>query len=253
MQDNYDIFEQYLNGELEGQVLSDLEEQLKTDAVLAKELELFRKVKAGISAKLQSHSGKEALLKTIGALEGEYFMEGQQNSDSETSGGPRLVSRRFIMTAMAVAASVLLLVFIWQPWQPSMSLYEQYAQFPVADLTSRSTGDLDLTNMQQAYNAGDFTTAIAYFDQYLSSNREDYEISMLNGISNLQVENFSRALALLAKVVSSNSAFKNDARYYLALTYLKMEDIPRCKTFLEAIPEGADKYTNAKDLLSKLQ
>lgn len=252
MQHNYDIFEKYLNGELEGQSLSDFEQQLKSDQNLASEFKLFQKVRDGLATKIQSHSGKEALLKTIGNIEGQYFKEGEQSSDEATVAGPRLVSRRFIFTAMAVAASILLLVFVWQPWQSALSPYDQYAQFPTADFTSRSTDVHDLQAMQNAYNNKEYAEAITLFDQYLSVN-DDAEIIMLNGISNLNIGNHNRANELFTEVISGKSTFIHDAAWYLALSYLKQDNTALCIQTLNSIPQGADKYSIAQELLSKLQ
>ena len=57
----------------------------------------------------------------------------------------------------------------------------------------------------------------------------------------------------LNEIIKGNSAYKNTATWYLALSKLKQEDYDSCKSILLQIPNDYEDYDQVKILLDELK
>ena len=75
------------------------------------------------------------------------------------------------------------------------------------------------------------------------------------GVSNLELNNYDKALLNFEKLIQSNSIDKSKGYWYKTLTYLKMDDRNLAIKELKIIVENPSNYNynKAKELLEKLK
>ena len=79
------------------------------------------------------------------------------------------------------------------------------------------------------------------------------ELQLYYAITNIELDNFKIADAQLNILINGNSAYKNRALWYAALSRLKQKNNEASIMLLKQIPEGADDYKEAQHLLDKLE
>jgi len=211
---------------------------------LAEELALQREM----AALLQGQAQREARRQQLQALSKEYF-------PTQATGSKRVMlpRRRLLWLATAAAAAVIALVLAW-PFLFGPSLYEQYAQHPPLALAEKSAEALvDWSATEKAFNSGDYTTAAALLEQYLSQQPGDDLARLYLGIAELELDRYDSARRhFLALSAAEDPALKDYADWYLALSYLKAGDEAGCREVLNVISPSSVLYRSAKELLGKL-
>ncbi|MFT5891542.1 MAG: hypothetical protein ACI9Y7_001646, partial [Dokdonia sp.] len=70
--------------------------------------------------------------------------------------------------------------------------------------------------------------------------------------ASVEIENYADAEQIFVNLSTGNSVFKYKAQWYNALNFLKQGDTDRCKQILQDLPQEAENYKNAQELLKKL-
>lgn len=109
----------------------------------------------------------------------------------------------------------------------------------------------------QSYENKKYTEAILLFETYLVTNPNDAQALYFGGMSYYQNYNYNKAIPLLEKFLKQTSSIvyqknKQDAEWYLANSYLKVNQKQKAKTILQKIANSSSKYSSqAKSLLKK--
>ncbi|MEM1324400.1 MAG: hypothetical protein AAGI23_00520 [Bacteroidota bacterium] len=140
----------------------------------------------------------------------------------------------------AVAAVVLLIgafLWFWQPAQPDY-LADYFEPYPniIAPIQKGGTSTDALAEAMQSYEREQYETAIA---QFATSPTTD-TIQFFSGVSALAVGQYETAIANLEAVVEIEGRFQREANWYLALSYLKSEEIEVAKEILTSIQKNND-------------
>ena len=112
-----------------------------------------------------------------------------------------------------------------------------------------------LFDAMQSYENKKYTEASLFFDSYLVSNPNDAQALYFGGMSYYENHNYKKSIPLLEKFLKQTSSViyqKNnqDAEWYLANSYLKVNQTQKAKTLLQKIANSNNKYSNqAKALL----
>ncbi len=244
MKNHYEKIEQYLLGELKGAELKDFKEQLSSNANLPAEVELYRNMMNSISSRLQNEQREESFKHLLVKESKLHF-----NNTVQEKAKIIPISRKMWMFSIAAAAAILLL-FIFIPSNETAP-FEQFYIRPIAELTERSEIQPDFKEMETAFNNGDCETALPLFENYLQTNN-DAEILLFEGTCHLDQNDFGKAETAFKNISEGETIFKNTGTWYLALTYLKQDNVAACKTYLNKIPEDASKYPEAQKLLRQL-
>jgi tetratricopeptide (TPR) repeat protein len=241
--DNYILFDKYLTKELTKTELHSFEERLQLDSDFKQEFEIYKSLETSLNSKFNTED-ELALRKTLSNLGSEFIHEEKATKKKGT-----LIS--FInYKQFMVAASIALLVgfFLFNNGEP---VYSDYANHNALELVVRSENNEVVIKAQEAFNAKNYEEALTYLTKLSNSN--NLEIKLYKGICYLELNSFADADIIFDEISSGNSAFKNTAFWYKALSMLKQEQFEACKYVLQEIPETADEYKQAQKLLSKLQ
>ncbi|NOY47641.1 MAG: hypothetical protein GXO84_05510, partial [Chlorobi bacterium] len=102
-------------------------------------------------------------------------------------------------------------------------------------------------------NSANYAEADKAFKKLLELDGNNAELQFYRAIANIELDKFEVSDLLLQKLSKGNSAYKNKATWYLALSKLKQKENEECISILKTIPEDAEDYKQAQKLLKKLE
>lgn len=153
------------------------------------------------------------------------------------------------LPAFVVLGIVLLL--LWAPWNDS--LYEKYASKGQMLVTQQGlTGQNDLAIGASLYNEGDYVAAEPYLEKAYLADMSNASVGYYYGIVLIETQQEDVARTVLTKVFVSETQFKYDVAFFIALSYLKEDNTPECVGWLKRIPSTASSYAAAMQLLTEL-
>ncbi|MCO6161987.1 tetratricopeptide repeat protein [Flavobacterium sp. NRK F7] len=234
----YFAFEQYLGNEMNLEEKAAFENKLLEDTYWKENFELYQQTHQFLKNKFSS--------KTVAFKQNLKLIALENQSNKNSLKIIPMYSKWF-----AVAATVVLFCSIWFFMQSNEPNYIEYNQHEKAYFTERSEGVAVLKEAQDAFNAKAYESAVGYFEQIPHANRNE-EINLYHAIALLETNKFEQAEALLQTIKSGNSVYKEKAIWYLGLSKLKQKDYTSCKQLLEGLPESADDYSKAQEILEKL-
>src|SRR5690242_6929129 len=125
----------YAEGDMTADERSAFEAALVSDVTLQQQLALYREVHGSLQQHFNADAQRDQLQSTMQSLRGEFFGEASQPA--------KVVSiKRWLRSAVAVAAVLIAVVSIWQPWKPG--LYKEFAETTMAAPAERGEGKAGL-------------------------------------------------------------------------------------------------------------
>jgi tetratricopeptide (TPR) repeat protein len=124
--------------------------------------------------------------------------------------------------------------------------------------TSRSytaEADPDYLMAMDYYKIHDYRKAAIYFSKVLENNPKDMESTLLQGVSNFEISNYPESKQLFTSVIdNNNNLFVEDARWYLALCYIRTDEEMKAIDQLQEIKKSSSIYKrDAKNILRKIK
>jgi tetratricopeptide (TPR) repeat protein len=252
----------YVDGLMEAEEQQAFEAALENDPLLQEQLALHRELEAGLQEAFGKDEQREQLKGTMQQLRQEYF--GDQTGTSlplqdasaavvPSAGQPgKVVSfKKYVGVAIAVAAVLIIGVFVWNPF--AVNLYEKYAATEmVAQVERGSHIDTVLLEATTAFNNKEFNVAAVDLAEVIQEQPDNSYALFYFGVSLLQTDQLPMARAVFEKLFKGESAFKYEAAFYEALSFLKEKDKETAKDWLEKIPADAPNYSKAQELMKKL-
>jgi hypothetical protein len=160
---------------------------------------------------------------------------------------------------LSAAASVILLVsltfYLMREQTPvNEQLYAAYFQpfdSPGSGLT-RGTNEVNLkTEAYEAYDIGNYKVAAQAFEQ-ITREKDDAIAELCLGNSYLALNNLPKAERIFTEMLSKHSELITQAKWYLALTYLKENKLERAKAILWEISKSSTYGEKSQELLKEL-
>jgi tetratricopeptide (TPR) repeat protein len=234
----------YAEGDMTVEERSAFEAVLVSDESLQRQLAVYREVHGSLQQHFTADGQRDQLQGTLHSLRGEFFGEASQPA--------KVVSiKRWLRGAVAVAAVLIAVVFIWQPWKPG--LFKEFADTAMVTPAERGEGTEDLQQKAvTAFNNKEFAEAAGLLQQLRQQDTTNSFVNYYLGISLLQTDRIVEARQIFNNLYEGQSAFKFYAAFYQALGYLKEENNVLCKEWLQKIPADAPNYNKAQELLKKL-
>lgn len=238
-EENYILFDQYLQDELSVEAKAAFEKQLAQDSELASDFDIFKALQGHLENKFGNETELNAFKTNLKSISEAHF-------ETKKTKVFKLKPWQY-----AAAASVALLFGLFFFTNQSNPRFEDYNQYENAHFTERGTVDAHLKQAEQAFNAKKYATAVSFFEAVLKE-RETPEIQYYYGISLLESDKMKQAEAVFIELKSGNSIYKNKAIWNLALVKLKQKEYKSCKLLLETIPSDYEDYDRVEELLDKL-
>jgi len=247
---NYSEFiDRYLDKDMSGPELKWFEKELDSNSDLQSELKLQKELNEAL--------GQNDILDLREKLNTIHEMV-----DPEPK---RIRIKRTISvywTGIAAASAVILVVigfllsnFI-NPKQTAEELFYQHYEPYVVPTNYRSAAEINnvFHKALVEYRNQDYQKALQLFEKVLFEDESRMDVTLLTGISYLEIENYIGANSSFNKVINHNdNLFIEQAEWYLALCYLKMGELEKAKLqFGKMITDNSLYKVAVEDILNKL-
>ena len=239
----YHLFEEYLQGVLEGQELEKFELQLKQNDLLKQELELYKSIRTA-----QNNKPLDEFENALNSAQKEYNQENK--TQTNTTKSRTIPLWRWAAIGLLLLGLGYLINSNFSKPTPE-TLYAEYAKhdFSFQELSSETS----LMEIQNSLNNQDYKTALLAIDQYLFNDPNAAEIKLAKGIALLESQQFDAAKTTFQSLATEHPLYKSEVDWYMALTALKQNDINQCLSSLSKIPNTSSRYSDAKKLLNDLK
>ncbi len=250
----------YLKGLLPPDEVTQFEGEIEQNEELKDEVQLQREV----NALLQLYGNRETLKGKLDAIADEYEAESEEESEATTA-PPKTISFTQRMRPLLAIAAILVLVvgayFVLNNQDDPQRLYAKHFTPYTNTLTVRGVEDTtaianaEKTAMQQYENQA-FDQAAATFDQLTRLNPADQNTYLFYaGVARLANQQPKEAIQHLQTVAGTDNPYREQAQWYIALAYLKDNDIDQAKNSLDKIANQSvhDRKKDAQQLLKALQ
>ncbi len=220
---------QYLDGEMQGAEKISFEQELAADKKLQDELDSLKATREAI--------------KLYGLQQKVSGIHQQMMQEMQTPVKKMSPTRRIIRYSIAAAASVILIVggiiaYNFYNLSSGKVFASNYHSYELSTLRDGDT--LQFSAVEKAYREKDYKKAVELISHQSSIPVKE---TFLAGMSYMELGNNARAIEELKKVIIRNETdktnlFKDEAEYYLALTYIRNRDYDFALDLLRRIKEN---------------
>jgi tetratricopeptide (TPR) repeat protein len=235
---NTDILIQYLDNELSQEDRNDLEKQLKDNAVMQVELDNLSLTKSAIKT--------YGLKKHVSLIHSEMMTELIVGKYSPKQKG---IVRRMVNISMKVAAAAIIIIlglgiYKYTTITPDKLFASNYKAYTLGV----NRGKVEKNLIEKFYQEKNYTAAIRQFETLKDAGINE---NFLVAVAYMETNNYKNAIAAFNNVLSKNSLnktsiFNDDAQYFLALSYLKNNDIKLAMPIFEMINGNTNHLYNDK-------
>ena len=211
-----------------------------------------------------SKSTKEEKLAKLKAHSLEIFLKNKSISDTGLAKEIPIRKRPKYLLRLAVACTFLIMLLatiaiIYTPKpmdnQSIFTTYYEPFDAPISNMRGEEQ-QIDLkVQAWTAYENEQYDEAVAMLEELIQDNtRKDLDqLKFYMGISYISTNSMDEAIGVLNEIANSNSILKTDAKWYLALAFLKTENTDQAKLLLKDLEEKNEYSIQAKRILKKLK
>lgn len=232
----------YADGEMDKQEQQEFELMMNTDAGLRDYVEQYQQATIALKNHFAVDEELNNLKQTLGQLNHTHFKP-----------EAKVISFKAYTRWVAGVAAVLIIgLLLFNPWRTS--LYDQYNTATIMSVTERGEGPQ--TNLEKAaglYNKKAYAEAEPLLAREYTADPRNSLAAYYYSITLIQDKKEAKGRAILQQLYKGESAFKYDAAYYMALSYVKQKDNGNARKWLKNVPPGTSNYNKAKELEGKLQ
>lgn len=236
----YVSIDRYLANEMEERERLAFEERLKHDNDLTEKVAIYQAAAMTLTDKFRREEGEAAFKHNVAEI---------------VAGYPVVKEAKVVKLnwyAWAAAASVALLCIILFVTKLSKPDYNDFAIYEPIALVERGQDNVTRFQAQQAFNKRQYKFAVVLFNKLLEQDENNAELELYKGIALLESNRVKEANEMFNQVRKSESVYRDNAVWMLALSALKEKDYKKCEAFLNDILPGSSEYEDAQRLLGKL-
>lgn len=234
----------YLNGDLTGKEREEFEHELNTNPELNRMYRLHCKVDKAL---MQDDVNR--LRDMLEEIHHEVV------NKKHSVGWLKYAAAALILISVATAAMWIIMPGRHQDSDKLFARYYHVYETP-GDVRSgiNQTNTIFSTGLQ-LYDVQDYQGAYSNFIRVMQTDSSDMATPFYTAISLMELERYNEAIPYLQTVIDHQDIlFSDQARWYLALTYLKTENIPGAEELLQELKRTSHHYQKmAGTLLSKMR
>lgn len=231
----------YVEGDMDVQEQQQFELLLAENEMMRTEVESYKQIHASLKMHIAPDTKDKKVVETLQTMNQQYF-----KAEAKT------FSIKPYIRYISVAAVLIIGLLVWAPW--SGGLYQQYRISKEMSVAERGTSShSNLAQGAVLYNKGDYEGAKKVLQKEYMVNPRNPLLAYYFAITLIENDKEADARTILADLYKGESAFKYDAAYYAALSYVREKDKQGAISWLQKIPSDNVNYTLATELLKKLQ
>lgn len=238
---NYDpLIIRYLNGDLSAPQREDFEARLKTDTELNEEYRL--------------HTSVDEALQMDDDNRFRDMLDGIHEELVRKRQFPRWVwyTAALVLVCLAIALS---LILTRERLSGTDKLFATYYKAYDSPGDVRSVGDTKNSPLAfglELYGENDYEGALTQLEQVIRVEPDNNEAQFYAGVSSLQLDRFQQAIPFFKVVIDHQDIlFLDQARWYLALTYVKTGDMAQARQLLSDLELSSRFYGNKAGMILK--
>ncbi len=235
-----DLVEDYLMGNLEGTVKSDFEKLLTEDEELQEYMEEFKLIFEGAR-----FSGRKDLFNQLKEIE-------KNREDKPT----KVVKFRSLY--YGIAASILLLISTYFAFNyisqdpPSVVAESYFEPYPALYGAATRSSETEYTQLElgmQLYEVARYEESIEILESVVDPEKQEM-INFYLGNAYLAIDDYSKSETIFKELINTGKIFSHDAKWYLAITYLKENETDKAISLLKDLTSYENDYAKkAKKML----
>ena len=246
---DYILFDNYINGELSAEDTLDFENRLVNDAAFAKNFNVFADATSFLKNSIENEVETNAFKNNLENVSNKHFMQDATQTITTTE----TKTKTFTLIKYLTAACVTLLFGVFAFNQFSNPTYSDFDSHEPMTIVRGEGNVKELIQATKAFNNKEYEKANTQLKKVLENDSANSELQLYYAITNIELDNFKAADLELNKIINGKSAYKDRALWYSALSKLKQKDNDASIVFLKQIPKAADDYKEAQKLLDKLE
>ncbi len=243
--------EKYLAGELSQEEKNSFDNLLKKDNELKELLVLHAEVNKSIREN-DIHNFRSRLQEIY-----TKFTEKKTNTSFKEFSNIKITWPKVSVAAFILFAVIAGSLFLFEQKKiPTTELYSQYYSPYETDIDVRSVNQSQnsLTQAVLLYTKKDYNAAFELLGAQLNENMNDPAVRFYYGLTAIELNRYETAIYQLNELVNSNQQpFSINAKWYLGLCYLKLNEEDKAKSYFEDIANEDGYYSQqAREILKKL-
>ena len=242
-EERYVLFDKSISGDLSVEERIELQNALASDPLLKEEYDTYKALNSYLQSNFDNNNQENALKASLDDIGNRYFSSQVKSKNVKVIKMPKWVY------AAAACIIVLLGTYLFNPSYPS---YNDYAVIPSLALTERGTNPEEVKRAEDLFNSAQYEQASKELQELLSSDPVNSKLKFYYGLSLLEQEKFNEAYTVFEELRNWQSIYKYRAAWFQALGLLKQKRFEESKKVLLQIPEEAEDYKKAQELLNKL-
>ncbi len=249
-----DLVDRYFSRSLDRREQLNLENQLKTDTRLEELFGEYRNLRKGIDYSIMKTLKEE--LQTLEAslpevqIEPRYKIQGKKPTI-----GRRFVLLKVAAIVMLIAVSAVVVFQLNQPSSPQDLFTQHFEPYPNEFISAKRGDDIAADPIVQAFQAYDNQNYNAAIDGFTKILDEETNVMVLFYLGNAQLaQNESQAAIATFELfleISQDSVI--EAKWYLAMSYLKENRTVEAKVLLEELKTDNTYVKEASRILRRLK
>ena len=268
--------DKYIAGELSDEDTKTFELRIEEDADLKKEVEANRAVNFAIQHKDKKQL-KDDLVEAnslINNIREKVTVEFQTSeTTSQTEKPAKEASKSFVdqliaflvprapMLRPAIAALIVLAIAIpgylfFQPVTTENLYADNFKPYHNVLTPASRSAEQELTELQKLmllYEQKDYNIALGEFNEYIDQHPEEGGLRFYRAIIFMELDDLEKAIADLEYVMDNNRSLAGQAKWYMALTYLKDNRPEDAFKVLEEISGSGNPYSQqAAEILKQI-
>ena len=249
----------YIEGDMDLQEKEAFESLLSKDAELQEMEADYRNIHQTLKMRIAPSEEDKQMQTTLSALNTQYFKAAATEATSNSPmiqppGGKsvKIVSMKPYMKWISVAAVLVIGLFVWAPWSPS--LYDQYGFSKQMSIAERGVEQKDqMAKAAAFYNDGDYAEARKILQQEYMMSPQNPMLAYYFAITLIETNQEYEARTVLVNLYNGESVFKYDAAFYVALSFVREGDNKQALEWLAKVPKENVNYAKAMSLSQKLK
>jgi len=234
---DYQLFEAYLAGDLSESDVKEHLKRLENDQEYRESFELYKSLNEHLKNQNEEKLGQ--FKDSVSDISKNYF---------ESRSKPK-----FGWVKMALAASIVIAIGLYFILgKISKPQYEEIAQIPTIHLTERSADNELYSQAENAFNQEQYEKAIGLFEQILKTDNQNQNMRLYLAIAYMENDDIDNARKIYDEIIQKENAYSEEALWYAALNELKDENYAACQTYLAKIKPSASRYKEAQELIGEL-